>query len=120
MYLTDEMMNLRALLEKHPDADMLREMIGFAAQRLMELEIETLTGAAMANVARSGSISATQRQLFSGFFGTSPDRREGVDGTVIQEAYMGSPHDLSKTACQRGKPCVEGTRLRVFAVAPRE
>ena len=37
--------NPRALLEKDADADMLREMIGFAAQRLMELEIGTLTGA---------------------------------------------------------------------------
>ena len=43
--MTDRMMSLRTLLEKSADADLLREMVGFAAQRLMELEVETLTGA---------------------------------------------------------------------------
>jgi hypothetical protein len=43
--MTDEMMSLRALLEKSSDAGLLREMVGFAAQRLMELEVEGLTGA---------------------------------------------------------------------------
>ncbi len=44
--MTDAMMSLRALLEKSSDAELLREMVGFAAQRLMELEIEGVTGAA--------------------------------------------------------------------------
>ena len=44
--MTDDMMNLRALLEKGSDAELLRDMVGFAAQRLMELEIESATGAA--------------------------------------------------------------------------
>lgn len=43
--MTDDTMNLQALLGKSADADFLREMIGFAAQRLMDLEVGGLTGA---------------------------------------------------------------------------
>jgi|SRR5690349_14322982 len=43
--MTDDKIALRTLLEKGSDATFLREMIGFAAQRLMELESEALCGA---------------------------------------------------------------------------
>src|SRR6201996_7206257 len=44
--MTDDKIALRELLEKGSDATFLREMIGFAAERLMALETETLCGAA--------------------------------------------------------------------------
>ena len=43
---TNDMMTLQALMEKSSDSDLLRQMIEFAAERLMALEVEGLTGAA--------------------------------------------------------------------------
>src|ERR671911_2042044 len=43
--MTEDRMALCQLVEKSSDADLLREMIGFAAERLMELEVQGLTGA---------------------------------------------------------------------------
>ena len=75
--MTDEMMSLRALIEKAPDADLLREMIGFAAQRLMELEVGELTGAAYGEKSAE-RLGAAQRLSRSGLgdpgrHGRAPD-----------------------------------------------
>lgn len=43
--MTDVMMSLRNPLEKASDINFLREMIGFAAEKLRELDIGARTGA---------------------------------------------------------------------------
>ena len=43
--MTDERMALAELLEKRSDSDLLREMVGFVAKRLMDLDVDGLVGA---------------------------------------------------------------------------
>ena len=107
--MTDEMMNLKALLEKSADSDLLREMIGFTAKRLMELEVEELTGAAPGErtaervnqrngyrdriwETRAGTVELRIPKLRKGsyFPGFLEPRRlsEKAITAVIQEAYI--------------------------------
>ena len=44
--MTDDRMTLIELVEKPADGDLVREMLAFAAERIMEAEIEGRTGAA--------------------------------------------------------------------------
>ena len=44
--MTDERMALLELLEKGADADLIRELLAYASERLMEAEVDRLTGAA--------------------------------------------------------------------------
>jgi putative transposase len=46
MTMTDDRMALIELIEKGADGDLVREMLAFAAERLMEAEVEARTGAA--------------------------------------------------------------------------
>ena len=107
--MTQDMMTLRALLEKSSDADLLREMIGFTAERLMALEVEGLTGAAHGERSadrithrngyrerrwetRAGTVELKIPKLRKGsyFPGFLEPRRmaEKALAAVIQEAYV--------------------------------
>jgi transposase-like protein len=107
--MTDDMMALRGLMEKSADADLLREMIGYGAQRLMELEVGALTGAAHGEKSperlvqrngyrdrdwetRAGTVELRIPKLRKGsyFPGFLEPRRlaEKALTAVIQEAYI--------------------------------
>jgi putative transposase len=105
--MTDDMIALRELLEKGSDATLLREMIGFAAQRLMELETETLCGAGHGERSenrtnlrngyrdrdwhtRAGTVELRIPKLGSYFPGFLEPRRmaEKALTAVIQESYV--------------------------------
>jgi putative transposase len=107
--MTNEMMALQGLLEKTSDADLVREMLGFAAARLMELDVGSKTGAALGEKSpdrlaqrngyrdrvwetRAGTIELRIPKLRKGsyFPGFLEPRRlaEKALTAVIQEAYI--------------------------------
>ena len=114
--MTDDMMHLKTLLEQTPDADLLREMIGFAAEKLMALEVGAATGAAWGEKSperraqrngyrerdwetRAGTVERRIPRLRKGcyFPGFLELRRmaEKALTAVIQEAYV---HGISTRA----------------------
>ena len=80
----NDMMTLRALLEKSSDADLLREMIGFTAERLMALEVEDLTGAA------HGERSPDRLTHRNGYRERSWETRAGTVALKIPKLRKGS------------------------------
>ena len=105
--MTTTRMDLHDVVGKTPDADFLRDMIGFATKRLMELEVGGLTGAGYGEkdpdrlVQRNGyrerdwetrpgtvelhipklrKAQAQEGKLLSWFSRAAPDGGEGADG----------------------------------------
>jgi len=82
--MTYYMVDLRTLVEKTPDADTLREMIGFAAERLMELGVGAATGAGY------GEKSADHLALRNGYRDKDWETRAGTVELHIPRLRKGS------------------------------
>ncbi|WP_035994082.1 transposase [Bradyrhizobium sp. WSM1253] len=98
--MTDDMMSLRTLVEKIPDADLLREMIGFAVQRLMELEVGGQTGRPTREESRTpGPAQRLPRRTW--------ETRAGAVELRIPQAAQGSyfPDVLEPRRTTRGSKC---------------
>jgi len=97
--MTDDKIALRALLEKGSDTSFLRDMIGFAAERLMALETEALCGAAV------GERTPDRRNQRNGYRDRDWDTRAGTVELRIPKLRHGSyfpgflePHRIAEKA----------------------
>ena len=82
--MTTYMINLRDRVEKTPAADLLREMIGFAAEWLMELEVGAVTGAAY------GEKDPSRRAQRNGYRDRDWEARAGTVELRISKLRKGS------------------------------
>ena len=82
--MTEERMALLELVEKSADADLVREMLAFAAERIMDAEVEALTGAA------KGARTALRENHRNGYRERNWDTRAGGIELAIPKLRKGS------------------------------
>jgi len=82
--MTINRMTLKALVEKGSDDDLLKEMIGFVANRMMELDVEGLTGAGY------GERSVARMNQRNGYRERGWETRAGTVELAIPKLRKGS------------------------------
>ena len=82
--MTIDRMTLKALVEKGSDDDLLREMIAFVANRMMDMDVEGVTGAAW------GERSATRANQRNGYRERAWETRAGTVDLAIPKLRKGS------------------------------
>ena len=82
--MTDERMTLLELVEQQADGDLVREMLAFAAERIMEAEVEARTGAA------KGTRSPLREVQRNGYRDRDWDTRAGRIALEIPKLRKGS------------------------------
>ena len=82
--MTDDRLALLELIEKRADADLVREMLGFAAERLMEAEVQARTGAA------HGARDPARQVQRNGYRGRAWETRAGRIELAIPRLRRGS------------------------------
>src|SRR5215213_5901243 len=90
MTMTDERMALIELIEKGADADLVRELLAFAADRMMELEVEAKTGVP------AGARSPDRQTHRNGYRERGWDTRAGrIDLAIPSSARAPTSHPSS-------------------------
>jgi len=96
--MSEDMMNLRSLVETSADADLLREMIGFAAGKLMALEVGTKTGAGYGQKSCLRLTQATARYP-----------REHLQTPQLPFAHLDPLHSLRLSASYKKRTFLNGS-----------
>ena len=113
--MTEERMALIELVEKQADGDLVREMLAFAAERIMEAEVEARTGAAR------GARSPMREAQRNGYRDRDWDTRAGRIALEIPKLRKGSyfpgflePRRTAKKALMAviREACVHGISTR--------
>ena len=121
--MTDDRMALIELVEKQADGDLVREMLAFAAERIMEAEVEARTGAA------KGARSPLREVQRNGYRDRDWDTRAGRITLEIPKLRKGScfpsvleprrTAEKALVAVIRGKPMSTASRRDQWTIWSR-